>query len=124
VVDRPHRRGRGNVAEAAAARYLERKGYRILERNFFWRGCEIDIVALDRDVLVFVEVRSLRHGLGFNPIATIGPRKRAQLIKAARVYLTKNDLIGKRDCRFDVMGILVREDGEHDVEHLVDAFRA
>jgi putative endonuclease len=118
-----HRRGRGQEAEELAAGYLERQGYRILERNFFWKGLELDIVATDEDLIAFVEVRSLREDLGFNPIASIGPRKRAQLIRAAKVYLSQKKLFGTADCRFDVIGVVRSRDGGHRIEHLEDAFR-
>jgi len=117
------RRRRGKEAEDIASRYLESLGYRVLERNFFWRGCEIDIVATDGEVISFVEVRSLREDLGFNPIASIGPKKQKQLIKAAKVYLTQKGLWGSRDCRFDVIGVLIQSDGSHEIQHLPDAFR-
>jgi putative endonuclease len=118
-----HRRGRGQEAEELAAHYLERKGYRILERNFFWRGLELDIIAQSDDLIAFVEVRSLKEGVGFNPIASIRARKVTQLIRAAKVYLAKEKLWGVVDCRFDVIGVTRTRDGNHRIEHIEDAFR-
>ena len=108
---------RGAEGEALAARHLERRGYRILERNFRCRAGEIDIVARDGDTLVFVEVRtrsSDRHG---SALETVGAAKQAQIVKVARVYLQARRPTFD-DCRFDVVGITCGR-----VELVTDAFR-
>jgi putative endonuclease len=93
----------GAEAEALAARYLAHQGYRILERNFRVKGGELDIVALDGAVTCFVEVRARRSAAYGRPEETIGPRKQARLILAARHWLAKH----RADrCRFDAVGIL------------------
>jgi putative endonuclease len=109
-------RALGAQAEARAAQYLQRKGYRVVDRNWTCRGGEIDLVCEHGDTLVFVEVRAradTRHGA---PLETVHDLKRRRLVRAAEVYLTKKQL-WDRACRFDVVGIA----GDV-VEHVEDAF--
>ncbi|HEX8950597.1 MAG TPA: YraN family protein, partial [Polyangia bacterium] len=95
----------GTQAETRAAEFLQRKGYRVVDRNWTCRGGEIDLVCLDGDgTLVFVEVRAradARHG---TPLETVVDIKRRRLLRAAEIYLH----VKKRHdcaCRFDVVGI-------------------
>ena len=107
----------GRDAEGAAARFLEGKGYVILERNFRTRRGEIDLVARDGDAVVFVEVKA-RAGSSFGgAAAAVGAAKRAKLVLAARAYVRARGL----DCpmRFDVVTI---EGGRW--EHFTGAFLA
>ncbi len=113
-------RALGAIAEARAAEFLQRKGYRVVDRNWTCRGGEIDLVCVDADgsTLVFVEVRarsSTSHG---TPLETVVDLKRRRLIRAAEIYLhvkKKSDAA----CRFDVVAIT----GDY-VEHVEDAFGA
>ena len=91
----------GGEAETAATRLLERHGLEIVARNFRTRLGEIDLVARDGAVLVFVEVR-LRSSARFGgAAASIGPRKRARIEAAAREFLAR--LRREPPCRFDVI---------------------
>ena len=95
----------GRAAEAAAARHLERIGYRILEANFRARGGELDLVAMDGTVLVIVEVRyraSDRYG---GAAASITHGKRSRIVRAARVFLATNPTLAKLPARFDVVEV-------------------
>jgi len=90
----------GALAEALAADYLRLRGLRLIERNYRCRLGEIDLIANDGPVLVFVEVR-LRHKADFGgAAASITAAKRQRIIRAARHYLA-----GKPEpaCRFDVV---------------------
>ena len=91
----------GPRAEALAADYLTRRGLAVVARNFRTRFGEIDLVAMDRDTLVFVEVRMRRsHSFG-GALESITAAKRARMIAAARAYLAK---IGDEPaCRFDAI---------------------
>jgi putative endonuclease len=107
----------GRRAEDAAAALLEGKGYRILERNFFARAGEVDIIARDGEEVVFVEVRA-RAGMSWGGAAAsvIGSKKR-RVVTAAKVWLAKTGWEGA--CRFDV----VAQEGEA-FEHYEAAFDA
>lgn len=112
----------GARGEEIARTHLEKGGYRILERNFRCKGGEVDIVARSpRDgCLVFVEVKT-RRGLTYGPPQlAVTPFKQRQISKAALTWLSKNKL-HDRTARFDVIAILLKEDG-HALEHIVNAF--
>lgn len=112
---------RGREAEALAARYLERQGIRIIERNFRVKGGEIDLIGKDREqgTLVFVEVR-LRSNQDFGGAgASITRQKQARLLLAARHYLSRNP---DADCRFDC--ILLDRLDENGLEWIPNAFSA
>ena len=91
----------GARAEALAAEYLMRHGLAIVARNFRTRAGEIDLIARDGRVLVFVEVR-LRRSAGYGgAVASITARKRARLVAAANGYLA---MLGREPpCRFDAI---------------------
>jgi putative endonuclease len=98
-----HNRGRGRSAEDDAERWLKRQGYRIVERNHVNKGGEIDVVALDRGTLCFVEIKA-RGGPGFGSgLASVDPRKQRRLARAAALYLASRD--ETRPCRFDVLAM-------------------
>lgn len=109
----------GQAAEAIAARYLEAKGLRVLERNYRCRAGEIDLVLADGPALVFAEVRFRANRDFGGAAASIGWTKQAKIIKAARHYLAGKP---ERPCRFDVV-LLDRLD-EKAVEWIQDAFSA
>ncbi|MCS6965531.1 MAG: YraN family protein [Candidatus Kapabacteria bacterium] len=95
----------GRNAETFAAEYLQALGYKIVARNVYvGRWGEIDLVAYDGNMLVFVEVKarsSYRFGL---PEEGVTPRKQRLLLRAARAYLSFQGL-GDIPCRFDVVAI-------------------
>ncbi|MBM4265143.1 MAG: YraN family protein [Deltaproteobacteria bacterium] len=106
-IARDPRAARGRAAEDAACALLVREGYRVLERNVRLAGAEIDVIARDGEVVVFVEVRSRssrRHG---GPLETIGATKRVRIARAASAWLAARQRRGGRypPARFDVVGV-------------------
>lgn len=102
---RPSRRALGRLGEALARRHLEREGFRILSANLHLRHAELDLVALERDALCFVEVR-LRTGSGFGSAEeSIDARKRARLVRAAREALARFRWPRHSRVRFDVVAV-------------------
>lgn len=95
------RHGDGRAAEALAALHLRGRGLSIVERNVRSRHGEIDLVARDGDMLVFVEVRLRRPGRHGGAADSITVTKRARMIAAARDYLAR--LPRAPPCRFDVV---------------------
>jgi putative endonuclease len=95
---------RGAEAEALACQYLACNGVRILERNLRCRGGEVDVIGIDRDTLVFVEVR-LRTGVRFGgPAESITAHKRRRITHAARWWLAhEGRRHACRPCRFDAI---------------------
>ncbi len=111
---------RGDLGEDAAARYLESRGLRVLDRNWRHRQWELDLVCRDGDTLVFVEVKTRAAGSMATPADALTHKKQARLVKAASQYLTKNDL-WDMPCRFDLAGVI--DTGRSmDVEHIENAF--
>lgn len=95
----------GSAAEEAAARLLEREGYEILARNYTIRGAEVDIIAKERDVIAFVEVKyraRAAHGL---PREAVGMTKRRRMGMAALRWLQENGL-AEANIRFDVVELM------------------
>lgn len=103
----------GRAAEAAAARFLERQGCRILTTNFRAKGGELDLVAEDGAVLAIVEVRyraSDRYG---GAAASITHAKRARIVRASRFLLATNPPLAKLPVRFDVVEVSGPPDALH-----------
>jgi putative endonuclease len=110
----------GRQGEDAAARYLQSRGMKILERNLRTPVGEIDLVVKDRAVLAFVEVKT-RRGIGFgSPAEAVGPRKQRQIIRTAKWYLNDSRHV-KLQPRFDVIAITVLGD-DLQIEHIPGAF--
>ncbi len=116
-----HSREKGAEAEELAARYLQSKGFAIIDRNFTVRGGEIDIVAVDNGTYVFVEVKSSRIP-GFDPLEQVTRRKISFLKRAAEIYLLRKGLLDRVDCRFDVVTVRFEPKGKVKIEHFENAF--
>lgn len=92
-------REKGNLAEEKACRYLIENGYSVIERNFYSRFGEIDIIASKEDVLHFVEVKSGEEYE--SAILNITPTKLSRIIKTAQVYIKKH--AAQNDYTFDAI---------------------
>ena len=119
------RRKTGNVGEDAAAKFLRKHGYRILERNFAELGAEIDIIAKNREYYVFVEVktRTLGHQSPKEPrpASSVTPEKQRKIITVAKWYL--GTVPKGRRIRFDVIEVYLNEEKEvQRIMHLENAF--
>jgi putative endonuclease len=115
-----HKQRAGRSGEDLAAEHLDRRGYRILHRNFRTREAEIDIIARHRGVIVFVEVKA-RRGRGYgHPKWAVTPAKQRRISMAALSYLKKKRLMDAR-ARFDVVTIQSM-DAEPRIEVFANAF--
>lgn len=95
----------GSRYESVAADYLVKQGYRILERNFYSKQGEIDLVAQDGRYLVFVEVKYRSGTACGSPAEAVGPLKQRRIRGTARYYLYSHGLPEGTPCRFDVVAI-------------------
>jgi len=96
-------RGTGADFEQRASVELERAGLKVLARNYTTRHGELDLVMLDRDTVVFIEVRyRVRAGHG-DALASITHSKRDKLIRTAQLWLADHPQHAQRPCRFDVV---------------------
>lgn len=118
-----HNRAVGMRGEAAAARYLERFGYEILERNWKCPAGEADIIARDGESVVFIEVktRTTIH-MGF-PAEAVDAEKRSRYEKIAAWYL-KDCAVCDVPVRFDVIALMVLGNDRAFMKHYVNAFGA
>lgn len=114
----------GARGEKLAARFLQKLGYRILARGHRQRLGEIDLVALDRNVLVFVEVKTWRSGQLGDPSEAVDAHKQERLTRAALIYLKRRNLL-EHPARFDVISIVWPSPAaEPIIRHFVNAFEA
>lgn len=116
----------GRIGEDHACRYLTQHGLVVLARNCRTRYGEIDAIALDRETLVFVEVKTMRDGSQAGPerpALAVGPRKQMQIRRLARAWLAEHAPPRHQSLRFDVVGIsLGPSDLPTAIDHLPDAF--
>lgn len=120
------RRQTGKAAEDLAASRLVADGWRIIERNARTRHGEIDIVALHRSSLVFVEVKAGRDCSQFGPerpALAVVARKQKRIRRLATAWIGSSTLPHFTEIRFDVIGVLFSREGEIlEVEHIRGAF--
>ncbi len=112
----------GFEGEELAEKFLEKLGYKILEKNYRTKFGEIDLIGIDGDAVAFIEVK-LRSGKRYgNPSEAIDHKKRSQIGRVALHFLSRkrmNNFI----CRFDTVSLLPAEKGNYECELIKDAFR-
>ncbi len=111
----------GKLGENLAAQYLQKEGYRILVRNYRKKFGEIDIIAKDGSVLVFVEVKTRKTTSMGSPFGAVTFKKQQQISRMAQEYLSSNNLFDY-EARFDVVSILLDSINEPSIELLQNAF--
>jgi putative endonuclease len=111
----------GKIGEVAAAAFLQRQGYQILERNFRNALGEIDIIALDGDTICFVEVKTRRSDAFGSPLESVTPAKRKKLVRVAQSYLKLNKN-SEAKARFDVIAVFCEGARCRQVEVVKNAF--
>ena len=112
-----NKRKTGTIYERQVEQFLRDKGYRILEHNFNCRSGEIDLIALDGNVLVFAEVKYRKnHRMGY-PEEAVSALKRSRICRSADYYRLKRRIPESRPCRFDVIAVEGNE-----IRHYENAF--
>ncbi|MBO8167776.1 MAG: YraN family protein [Thermoanaerobacteraceae bacterium] len=112
----------GKIGEQAAVKYLKGKGYHILEQNYRCPYGEVDIIAKDKGVLVFVEVKSRTSDKYGTPLESVDIYKQKKLRQLAAYYLHgQEQFFGQ--CRFDVVGVVLSKKGEvREIKLIKNAF--
>jgi len=110
----------GELGERKAENFLLNKGYKILFRNFRCKLGEIDLIAQDKDYIVFVEVKARNTIVRGYPQESVNAYKQRQLIKSAMFYMQKNGMYDC-NCRFDVVAILF-DKLDCNINHIENAF--
>lgn len=110
----------GKLAEDIATQFLTDLGYTVLERNWRFSKAEVDIIAKDKKILVFVEVKSKTYAYYGAPEESISSSKERLIIDAAGVYMEQ---IGHDwEIRFDIISILFDKQMKPTISHFKDAF--
>lgn len=117
------RLGLGAEGERVAKAYLQTKGFRILHENYSTPLGEIDLIAKEDGVVVFVEVKARTSGEFGPPQASVTLAKQRQIVKVARLYLQRERL-AEVACRFDVVAVMFAggQAGQPNVLLIRDAF--
>ena len=112
----------GQRGEQIAAVQIEAKGYRIVERNFRCKLGEIDLIATDKEYLIFIEVKTRTEtNSDISPLLSITRSKQKKLKTLGTYYIAKNEIY-HRQPRFDVIGIVLTSNGNHRIEYIENAF--
>jgi len=96
---------KGRYYESLALRYLKSQGLRLVQKNYRCTAGEIDLIMLDKHILIFIEVRFREDEDFGTAIETVDHRKQQKVLRAAQHYLLLNKVYNCRQCRFDVVGI-------------------
>lgn len=104
-----NKRQKGSSYERRAADYLVEQGYKILEMNYRCRSGEIDIIARDREYLVFIEVKYRYSAAGGLPEEAVDWKKQKRISRVASYYCMKHGISEAMPCRFDVVAFLKDE---------------
>ena len=119
----------GVRGEEIAGDYLKKQGYKILEKNWFFRWGssnaskgEIDIITKKQGVIIFVEVKTVYENKNFEPEQKVDFRKKKKLIKLAQIWLTQNKLPLDIKWQIDVIGIKINPiTQEENIKHFQNA---
>ena len=109
----------GRQGEEIAAEFLIKKGYKILERNWRFLKYEIDIIAIDKKELVFVEVKTRSTDCFLEPELSLTKKQQSFIIRAANAFIDSHSY--DMDARFDVISIIIHPQGK-EIKHIDDAF--
>ncbi|MCB2358355.1 YraN family protein [Clostridium estertheticum] len=113
----------GTFGEEIAETFLKNLGYKVIDKNFSCKCGEIDIIAIHKDYICFIEVKT-RYGINFGiPAESVTIYKQHKIYKTAQVYILKKNIID-RNFRFDVIEVLLNKDNnDFLVNHIEDAFQ-
>jgi putative endonuclease len=116
-IKNPSRRSIWDTGEDIAIKYLETKWLKIIARNYQIKWGEIDIIARDGDITVFIEVRYRRDESHGHPLDTFGVMKRRALRRTAYMYIHKHK-VDPDMIRIDFIGVMPRTEWGHRIWHV------
>jgi putative endonuclease len=109
----------GIKGEELAADHLKKSGFRILYRNWKWGKHEIDIIAENKDFVIFAEVKTRSDDYQMHPITALTAAKQKSIIYAADGYVQRFNI--SKESRFDVITI-IKKGESYEIDHIEDAF--
>lgn len=110
----------GTLGESLALKFLSSKGFEVLETNWRYQRAEVDIIARDGEILVFVEVKTRTSEYFGAPETFVTFRKEQLMVRAAHAYMQR--INHQWEIRFDVISVVYRDDQNYEIRHLPDAF--
>ncbi len=113
----------GKVAEETAANYLSGQGLVLVDRNFYCRFGEIDLIGLEQKILVFIEVRYRKNEHHLAAIETIDQHKCCKIVTTSEYYLREHKCYRSYQCRYDVIA-MTGELNKPIIEWIKNAFQA
>jgi putative endonuclease len=111
----------GKTGELAAAKYLKKYNYKILELNFSCKLGEIDIIAYHKNTIVFVEVKTRKNNMYGTPAQAVNKSKQKRLIKTALYYLQLKNKYNE-NIRFDIVEVWLIDKVIKDINIIPNAF--
>lgn len=112
----------GKKAEDLAVDYLQKKGYKILVRNFRFQKAEIDIIAEKDNQIIVVEVKARSTDFFILPQEAVTKGKIKSIVSAANHFM--EEFSKDQEVRFDIISVLPDEKGNLTIDHILDAFEA
>ncbi len=110
----------GKRGETIALQFLREKQYHILETNWRYKKAELDIIAKEKETLVFVEVKTRSSDFFAPPEAAVTPKKEQLMSAAAIAYMRKTG--HEWAIRFDIIAIVIKGIDRCEIQHIEDAF--
>ncbi len=113
----------GREGEEEAVKFIKKQGYRILQTNFKTKSGEIDIIAEDKKVVAFIEVKTRSTTEYGSPLSAVTPSKQKKIAQVANQFLIRHK-VENRECRFDIVAILANAENPKtwEIELIKDAF--
>lgn len=109
----------GKESEILAVEFLEKKGYKVLVKNYRYLKAEIDIIAETENQIVIIEVKRSTDTF-LSPEEAVNKKKIRLLISAASHFLEENEI--DKEARFDIIAILPNEENQFQIKHIENAF--
>jgi len=111
---------KGDKGEQLVVDFLVKHGFEIIETNWRWKRCEVDIIAKEQETLVFVEVKTRTNTKFGLPEESVSKHKQQQLQQAADEFIFENN--HKGEIRFDVVAVNLQQNIAIEIHHIKDAF--
>ncbi|MCH5298313.1 MAG: YraN family protein [Ruminococcus sp.] len=115
-----YKRIKGDKGEEFAVKFLKKNKCKIITRNFSCKSGEIDIIAENKEFILFVEVKTRQEGQMLEPRYSVDKKKQQRLLKTASYYMQSHKT--SKQPRFDVAEVIVNNEGEMSINYLKNAF--
>ena len=109
----------GLKGEVFAKDYFIKCGYKVLEQNWAFKKCEVDLIVQLENIICFVEVKTRKDSFIIDPILSVSLSQQSRIINCANQYIIQHSI--EEEIRFDIIGI-VDNKGEFELTHLKEAF--